>query len=374
MRIAVDARSAYECARRGVGNTLVALYTAMARVCPEWTFSMFYQEAPAGDPFVGQANIRGRRVDIKGDRFNFWQQVRLPVAAYASRAQVMHCHAGVAPRFPLVPLVATIHDLIPLETRADEPCVRIWGRNVRRAAYTARRILTGSEHSKAQIVRHFGVNPEKITVVHWGPHPHYSRVEDVALLAETRARYGLKIGWPYVLHFGMADPRKNTRHLLEAWSRLPGPLRTDYALLVVGVQGPMLNTFREFAASLGLERQAFVHGYTPEEDVPVLLSGATALCYPSLHEGFGLPVLDAFACGTAVLTSNSTSLPEVAGDAAVLVNPERTEDIRRGLHDLLTDDGLRLSLVARGRERLRQFSWERCAEQVASVLSAAARP
>ena len=372
LRVAVDARAIFDAVPRGIAKTMIALYRAMARVRPDWRFWMFYQRGVAEAPFADTRTITCSKIDIPGDRFNCWQALRLPVAGRLARADVLHCHAGVAPPFPLLPLVVTIHDLIPLDTRADEPNVIRWGKNVRRAASNARYILTASEDAKRRIVHHFKAPERKIRIVHWGTSLVRPEPLSPAGAAQVRLRNGLPPDRPYVLHFGMGDPRKNTARLIEAWGQLPQGLRRSYFLLVVGVQGPALAGLNESVRALGLSESVKVNSYAPEQDLPLLLSEAEVLAYPTLSEGFGLPVLDAFASGTAVLTSLTSSLPEVAGDAALLIDPYDLQAIRHGLERLLTDERLRAALVERGRNRVTAFSWDRCAEQVAEVLAAAA--
>jgi alpha-1,3-rhamnosyl/mannosyltransferase len=373
MKIAVDARVVYqEPVLRGIGKTLLALYRRLARLRPDWTFHMYYQVGNGTDPLPALPNVVRRPLEGKGDRFDAWQHVWLPLSVRSSGANVFHSHSGVAPYFPLCRMVATVHDLIPLSLRRGERVAMRWAANVARAARNACRVLTPSEHSRNEIHRLVGIAREKITVVPWGPNEACLEPADIAELHRVAQRYGVDPDRRYVLHFGMADPRKNTRRVLETWAQLPAQLQREYALVVTGVQGPALLEFRNLATQLGISGGAFLHGYAPEHDIALLLKGATALCYPSLSEGFGLPILDAFACGTAVLTSNTTSLPEVAGDAALLVDPHSTEAIATGLARLLSDDTFRCELVSLGRERLKQFSWANCAEQVADVLAASA--
>ncbi len=373
MNVAIDARVVYqEPVLRGIGKTLLSLYRHLARLRPDWTFLMYYQIGNGQDPLRNYRNVLRRQVDGKGDRFDAWQHLWLPLSVRRSCADIFHSHSGVAPHFPLCRMVVTVHDLIPLRLRRGEPGVMRWAANVTRAARQACRILTASEHAKKEIHRILGIPLEKIVVVHWGPNESCLLQQNRVGLDDLLARYGVEPNRPYVLHFGMADPRKNTRSVLEAWARLPDRLRREYALLVVGVQGPTLAVFQALVDHFGLSNGVFLHGYAPEEDIPYLLSGATVLCYPSLSEGFGLPVLDAFACGTAVLTSNITSLPEIAGDAALLVDPTCIEMIAKGLERLLSDAAFRSELISRGRERLKGFSWTSCAEQVADIMVACA--
>jgi glycosyltransferase involved in cell wall biosynthesis len=369
MRIAVDARTVYHPARRGTGKNLIDLYRRLARCRPQWHFLLFHQGQGRDDPFADLPNVENRHIDIKGDRLNLWEQVRLPLAARMARARVLHCPDQTGPRHPLGPMLVTIHDVVPLEIEPESERAKLWGRRVAASARKARHIVTPSEYSKRQIVERFGIRPEKITVNYWAADEGCKRVSDPAELNRTRAKYGLEPGRPYVFGFGAADPRKNTRRILQAWAGLPAHLRAGCALLIVGIQEPALTGFRKLADELGLQGGCFLCGFAAEEDLPGLLSGATALCYPSLCEGFGLPVVDAFACETAVVTSNTTSLPEVTGDAAVLVDPLDVQSIRDGLQRLLSDGALRADLISRGRERLKRFTWECCVDCVARLLA-----
>lgn len=366
--IAVDARLVFDEVRRGIAKTIVGTYRAVAAARPSWRFVLFHRNAATDEPFAGIANIETRRIDIPGDRFALWERVRLPLANMVVRADVFHAPAGPAPRFPIAPMVVTINDLIPLDLRPGDADVITWGASVRRAARTARVILTASDHARQRIVHHFGVPKSRVEVISWGPLSAPAAPPTPQQLAEVRAAYGIPVDHGYVLHFGMADPRKNTARTLDAWASLPTRVHDRFTLLIVGVQGSALERFRDQAAHLGVVGSAHVHGYVPEEDVRVLLAGATVMCYPTTYEGFGLPILDAFAAGVPVLSGDATSLPEVAGDAAVLVDATSTEAIRNGMARLLTDEAFQQELVTRGRERLAKFSWEQTGEQVARVF------
>jgi glycosyltransferase involved in cell wall biosynthesis len=360
--------------RRGTGKNLIDLYRDMAKLRPDWRFLLLHQLPGEDDPFASLRNVEHRKIDIRcGDRLNLWEQVRLPLAARRAGADVLHCPANSGPRFPLVPAVITIHDLIPLEMEPGSAATRAWAAKVAVAARKARRIITPSEYSKRQLVERHHVLPEKITVNYWAPDQACRRVTDAVELTRARLRYGLSPNRPYVLGFGASDPRKNTQRILEAWARMSARFRENVALVLVGIQEPALTAYRRLAGELSLGSGVSLHGFAEEQDLPALLSGATALCYPSLAEGFGLPILDAFVCGTAVLTSSGSSLPEVAGDAALLVDPQQVESIRAGLEQLLDDEKHRAALVAKGHERVKQFSWERCAAVAAAVLEEAAQ-
>jgi alpha-1,3-rhamnosyl/mannosyltransferase len=177
---------------------------------------------------------------------------------------------------------------------------------------------------------------------------------------------------PYIFGFGAGDPRKNTARIIDAFATFSAEQRQDHVLLLVGIEEPILTAFRLKAEALNLKGSCFLYGFAAEQHLPALISGASVFCYPSLSEGFGLPILDAFVCETAVLTSNRASLPEVAGDAVTLVDPESSRAIADGLASLVADASLRNDLVARGRRRLNMFTWQACAERVGRIFEVVA--
>ncbi len=375
LRVGVDARTVYSAGRRGTGKNLIDLYSTLADAHADVEMVMFHQHevGAADDPFPGRANVRARRIDIRGDRWNLWQDVRLPLAASAERVDVLHCPANTAPLQSFTPVVVTIHDLIPLEIAPDAPETTRWARRVRRSARKAARIITPSHYSRKVIAERLGTPADKITVNYWAPDKRCTRVTDAHAIDGVRRKYDVA-DRAYVLAFGAADPRKNTATLLSAWRALTSEERSGTKLLVVGLQPAALESFRATLAPNRLgDTGCVLHGFADESDLPALFSGAAALCYPSKSEGFGLPILDAFVCGTPVITSGVTSLPEVADDAAVLVDPDDTASISRAIRDVLASDQLRARLRDAGFRRAAAFSWDRCAATVANVLDSAAR-
>ncbi len=357
LTIGVDARLAFDEVRRGIAKTTIGLYRAMSIARPDWRFLMFYREGIHENPFADCPNIEARKIDIRGDRFQLWDRVRLPWANRRNGVDLFHSPSGVAPSHPLARIVATIHDLIPLDCRAEEANVQDWRNNVERAARNARLIITASEHAKQRIVHHFRVPAEKIRIVHWAP---YSRADSIDPITNSVT--------PYALHFGMSDPRKNTARVIDAWCRLPIALRERYQLKIVGVDPKGLDGFRRQIDSAGGAKSIELSGYREELEIRGLLAGAQFLAYPTLYEGFGMPILDAFAAGVPVLTAPTTSLPEVAGDAALYIDPNNTLSMTEGMAKLLADSELRYDLAQRGRTRVARFTWAATAETVAAIF------
>jgi alpha-1,3-rhamnosyl/mannosyltransferase len=364
MRVAVDARQMYRPGRRGIGKALVQLYRTLPAVRPDWRFVLLHRDKVSVPELSRLPNTRRGRVDAPAaDRFDLWERVLLPVSAWWHRADVLHCPANTAPGRCRLPVVMNVHDTIPLDQNGDAKWAARTGRLARRAA----RVLTGSLYSKGRIAAGLGVPVGNIDVVPWAADPAYVPGGDPAV----RAKYGLADA-PYLFGFGAGEPRKNTARLIAAFAGLPAGLRQASRLVLVGVQGDAAERFRRHAVGLGVGDRVRIDGYVPDADVPSLLAGATALVYPSTDEGFGLPVLDAFACRVPVLAGDRTSIPEVAAGAALLVDPADEGAIGQGMKRLLTDPALRAGLVERGTARGAEFRWERTAAAVATVFEVAA--
>jgi glycosyltransferase involved in cell wall biosynthesis len=220
------------------------------------------------------------------------------------------------------------------------------------------------------------VPPERIHVIgNAVDDDDFHPVRDAWLLAAVRERYG--IGSRFILYFGGFDLRKNVPRVIEAYARLPEHLRREYQLVVAGryhnLGHPLFPDPRETVRRLGLEGNVVFTGQIREQDKAPLFSAATVFAFPSLYEGFGIPVLEAMACGTPVLTSNLSALPEVAGDAGLLVDPYDTDAIAQGLVDLLDHQERREELARRGLERARRFTWQQVAEQTVRVYRSVVR-
>ena len=302
-----------------------------------------------------------------GIRGHLWEQVGLP--CHLRRSLLWSpCTTG-----PLgVGLqVVTIHDCA-FHDRAEcfTPRFATWLQwLVPRLARRVRQILTVSQFSKGRIAEICRVPPDKIHVVQNGVDPrfHPATAEEIAA---ARARFNLPER--YVLSVGSLEPRKNLPRLLEAWQQVSQQLISNQPpspkLVLVGTAA---NVFASAKLEAPVE-SVVLTGYVPDEMLPALYSGAAAFVYPSLYEGFGLTVLEAMACGTPVICSSTTSLPEVAGDAAVLVDPNDVAAIGHAIQNLLTDEQLRRSLRARGLARARQCTWDRAADETWQVLANAA--
>lgn len=269
------------------------------------------------------------------------------------------------------PSVATLHDLSHLHYPQHHPRERIryLERYLPLTLERASRLIAVSEFVRQEIHQHLGVPLARIVTVQNGMDAAFHPRTALAT-APVIARYGLEPGG-YLLSVATLEPRKNLARLAQAHSRLPPSLRHTKPLVLIGTPGWLTEELEQHLAPLERIGQVRRLGYVPQADLPLLYAGAFAFAYPSLYEGFGLPVLEAMASGIPVLTSDRSSLPEVAGGAARLVNPEDVEAMTAGLERLLTDDDDRSLAIKRGLRQAHRFSWERCIEETVAVYQQA---
>ena len=276
-----------------------------------------------------------------------------------------------SPNFFLPPFagrtVTTVHDLSHHIYPEFHPPARIdyMRRMLPGSLARASHVITVSESARQDLISHFGHAPERITAIPLGANPAF-RPHSAAELAPLLARLGLQ-AQGYSLYVGTIEPRKNLDRLLDAYEGLPAALRTRYPLVMAGSTGWRSEHTHQRMARAASAGWLHYLRYIPQADLPALYAGARVFAYPSLYEGFGLPVLEAMACGVPVLTSTSSSLPEVAGNAALLIAPEDTDALRAALLHALQDDAWRRQASAAGLARAASFSWGQCVQRTVAV-------
>ncbi len=301
----------------------------------------------------------------------WFEQVSFPQACLHEDVDVIHVPYFAPPLLGARKTLVTVHDLIPLILPAyrGSPLVRTYTGLAAIAARRAAAILTDSHSSKKDIVRLLRVPAERVLVVHLAANEAFKPVLERATLRDVRRKYGLPE--EYVLYLGGFDQRKNLETLIAAYADMGADVTNKTGLVVAGRLPTRDSDFfpdpRPVVERWGLQEKVVFTGWVQEEDKPALYSGATLFVFPSLYEGFGLPVLEAMSCGTAVIASNSTSLPEITGDAALLVDPGDAEGLAAAMTRLLESATRREELALRGLQRARLFSWQ---ETVAQTLDA----
>ena len=304
-----------------------------------------------------------------------WEQRIFPRAAKKLDASVMHIpHFAPPIRTYGIPTIVTIHDVIPLRLPAyrASPAVSAYGQLVARAARNAAMIVAVSEHSKRDIIEVLNIPEQRIRVIREAPAPGHRPVTDQARLRATRNKYGL--GERYVLNVGGMDQRKNIAGLVGAFAAVYHDSHDpELQLFIAGDPrrlgtSPLFPDWRPLARTFGIAN-AIVCAPIDEEDLPALYSAASCFAFASLYEGFGLPPLEAMACGAPVVCSDATSLPEVVGSAGILVNPEDPDQFGRAIARVLSSPELRQDLIARGLARVKQFTWDRAAVETSTLYA-----
>ncbi len=380
MRIAINAYFLQQPAT-GSGQHLYYLLEALDAVdeanrylvlYPRLSNTQIVRTPHLGSRFVVQ-EVRGTAEHL-GARFGkmWWEQVALRQACAEEGVGLLHSPYFASPLFPNVPTVVTVHDVIPLVLPHYRRSLhaRAYGGLVSAAARKAEAIITVSETSKKDIVRVLDIPAERVHVIYNAVDHNLRQICDEAALEGVRDARG--IAGDFVLYFGGFDERKNVERVIRAFHAARPRFERPCQLVLAGSlnlvgEHPLYPDPRPLIAKLGLEEQVIVTGRIPEEEKALLYSAATAFVFPSLYEGFGIPVLEAMACGAPTITSNDSSLPEVAGDAAWLVDPTSVEAIAEAMVRLVADEGLRNEMRRKGFQRVSQFSWETSALKTLEV-------
>jgi len=360
MRIGLDA-SPLTPNRAGIGTYVAHLLTALVRIAPDHEFFLYSPHLlPEKERafFGAQPHVRIVRCPtlLMGLRAR-WDRVDLFHGMnYKLRGRGRH--GGIV----------TIHDLAM--DRLGLPSRKLLGqrhsfRRTRLTAHRASRVVTVSAHSKKDIMELYGVPAERIAVVYNAVSSEFYPVSDPAMMVAVKTRYRLRRD-TFILSGGGSEPRKNIVRLVEAFGRATR-LREKLNLVVVGGMDRGAEPILEAVRRARLEEAVIFPGHVPLEDLRVLYSSCTLFAFPSLYEGFGMPVLEAMACGAPVVSSNASSLPEVAGDAALLVDPRDPEAWAQAMTRVVEDAGLRESLKKKGSLRIKAFSWEQSARDLLRV-------
>lgn len=351
MRIGIDTSRATAARRTGTERYSLNLIRALLAQGSPHTFTLYLRDQPA----PGLLPNGDRRV-IPFPRL--WTHARLSweLLTASPRPDVLFVPAHVVPLAHPLPIVVTVHDLgyryFPGAHPLTQRLYLDW--STRFSARAAAHVIADSQATKRDLGRFYDLSAEKVTVVYPGRDESFQRVDP----ARARAKYALPEN--YLLHVGTLQPRKNLIRLIEAIRDPPSAVR----LILVGRRGWRSEPILTAANARGVR----VLEHVPDEDLPGLYSGAAAFVFPSLYEGFGFPVLEALACGVPVICSNTSSLPEVAGDAALHVDPTDTAALAAAITRVLTDADLRASLIERGFAQVQKFSWDKAAREALAVL------
>jgi glycosyltransferase involved in cell wall biosynthesis len=363
MRVAIDARKIHDF---GIGTYIRNLLRQLARIDHDTEYVLLCGEADLG--VAAQLGPNFRSVLEPSPNYSIREQIHIPWVLRRERPDLYHAPHYVLPAAVGCNSVVTIHDCIHLMFPQYLPNrmayayarAQMWA-----AAHRSDCILTVSDASKRDILQLFNVPPEKIVVVYNAIDAHFSLTPPADAVARVRERY--QLDHRFVLYVGNIKPHKNLVRLIDAFDELRTGELEHLKLLIIGDEISKLPALRRAVHRHKLHKHVRFLGYVPDDQLAVLYRLASVFVFPSLYEGFGLPPLEAMASGTPVVTSNVSSLPEVVGDAAVLVDPYDVGSIVDGLRLVLTDPARAEQMRRKGLDRAREFSWERSVARTLDV-------
>ena len=362
MRVAFDAHMVGE---RETGNETYAanLIQALAKGWPEDTYQVL---TPRVDRLMSLMHLPSNAPPTSV--WPGWSPLRIslgiPMTAWLNKSDVLHMTTYIAPPLSIIPFVVTVHDLSYLvypgafSRRVRTMLTTLVPMSIRRAA----RVIAVSEHTKRDVIRFYGLAPEKIAVTPLAPGPAFAEIDRAG--AEPLPP---RVKEPFLLAVGNLEPRKNLDRLLDAFFVIARQ-GFDGQLVLVG-KGSGAESIATRARQHGLESRVVLSGFVSERELVVLYNRAKLFVYPSLYEGFGLPPIEAMACGCPVVASNTSVMPETLGDAAILVDPESVGDIAHAMAAVLETDDLARTLKQKGVARARSFTWHETAARTRSVYA-----
>lgn len=361
MKIGIDGRAAKWYRGTGIGNYTYQVINSLNQLDTCNNYLLFMPDKCRNDiNFNKNFNVR----NIGENSGNgFWNEVNIPNILHYNEVELYHVpQNGIGlPMDKPCKMVITLHDIIPykMPETVGPSYLKIFLEQIPKIVPQCDGIITVSNFSKEDIMREFDYPGEKIFVTHLAPEDIYKPKDKRFSKGLINKLYGIEND--YILYIGGFSPRKNIIGLIEAFSKLVLKHKKDIKLVIAGKKGLSYERYRNRAESLGILDKVLFPGFIPIEHLPFLYSAAELFVYPSFYEGFGLPPVEAMACGTPVIASNTTSIPEIVGNNALLINPWDTEELFQAMLKTLEDSSLRESLITKGFIRSSELSWDKTA-------------
>ncbi|MBL0356110.1 MAG: glycosyltransferase family 4 protein [Chitinophagaceae bacterium] len=375
MKIGIEAQRLFRKKKHGMDMVALELIRNLQQIDHENEYFIFVK--PDEDNTVLKETANFRIIQLEGGSYPEWEQVALPKAAKQYGCQLLHCTSNTAPVNCGIPLVTTLHDIIYMESSyikilaGSATAYQKFGNMYRklvvpRVVKKSSKIITVSHFEKKRIGDFFGMkNDNRLTAVYNGVSEYFKPVTDAAELERVKEKYQLPDN--YFFFLGNTDPKKNTRGTLKAFSDFLKQTGTDHKLVMLDYDRTELEKMLDEIGDKKLMDKIVLTGYVINTDLPAIYCQSEIFLYPSLRESFGIPMLEAMACGVPVITSNTSSMPEVAGDAAVIINPFKPAEITVAMINLCKDKLLKEKMISSGFLQAAKFSWKAMAEDVLKI-------
>ena len=374
MKIGIEAQRLFRKKQHGMEIVTLELIKQLQKIDQENEYVIFVKEDVNKECVLPTGNFKIRITPNYS--YPLWEQFYLPRLAKKEGVDLLHCTSNTAPVVSSTPLLLTLHDIIYIEkTSFAGTAYQNFGNLYRkfvvpRVIDQCRSIITVSAYEKAKIVERLSIEQDRVEVVYNAINKSFKKISDESLLAATREKY--KLPPRFMLHFGNTAPKKNTLGVIEAFAKYCAENDRPLPLVITDCSPDyveqLVDKVDKINSSQVLSRLV-VLDHIPFTELPSLYNCASLFLYPSLRESFGMPILEAMACGVPVITSDTSSMPEVSQGAAWLVNPEQPDELAKGIKRLLQDKDLRTTQINKGLARAAGFSWENTARQVLTLYN-----
>lgn len=362
MNIGIDIRAAKWYRGTGIGTYTYQLINALNNLNYDTNFTLFSDDTPLDIQF--KQNFRFITLPTTQSN-NFWDNVKIPAILTPDIADIYHApQNGIGlPDDHNLPFVITLHDTIPLHMpeTVGENYLNLFNTHMKSIIDRCDGIITVSEFSREDIAKDFNFPKEKIHVTYLASEPIYKPTNKHICSNILKKHYFIPNN--YILYVGGFSPRKNIAGLIEAFSIIKNKLPDDMKLVIAGTKGKSYSIYKALTDKLNLSDKVLFPGFISMEHMPYLYSGASLLVYPSFYEGFGLPPIEAMACGTPVIASNLTSIPEILDDSALLCDPHDTELLAKNILAVISDESLKGALIKKGFDKAASLTWNSTAQK-----------
>ena len=370
MKIGIEAQRIFRKKKHGMDMVALELIKNLQIIDHKNEYFIFVK--PDEDCSVLKETSNFKIIELSGGPYPTWEQIALPKAAKKYGCDVLHCTSNTAPFFTNIPLITILHDIIYMESgylnilKSSASTYQKFGNVYRklvvpRVVKKSKKVITVSHFEKNRIAEFFGIKGnKKLDAIYNGVSEHFKPVTNTEELQRVKEKYNLPDN--YFFFLGNTDPKKNTRGTLKAFSDFLKQTGSSYKLVMLDYDKTELNKLLVEIDDTKLINHIILTGYVINTDLPAIYSQCDVFLYPSLRESFGIPMLEAMSCNVPVIASNTSSMPEVSGEAAHIVNPFNPEEITQGLIEILNNETYRKSLCDKGFERSQQFSWNNMAK------------
>ncbi|WP_417941222.1 glycosyltransferase family 4 protein [Flavobacterium sp. RS13.1] len=371
MKIGIEGQRLFRKKKHGMDMVALELIKNLQDLDHENEYFIFIK--PDEDRSVLKETTNFKIIELNGGPYPIWEQIALPKAAKKYGCDVLHCTSNTAPFFTSIPLITILHDIIYMESsylkilKSSASTYQKFGNIYRklvvpRVVQRSKKVVTVSHFEKNRIGEFFGIKgDEKLDAIYNGVSEHFKPVTDKEELQQVKEKYNLPD--KYFFFLGNTDPKKNTKGVLKAFSDFLKQTGSNHKLVMLDYDKTELNILLNEIEDTNLIHHIILTGYVINTDLPAIYSQCDVFLYPSLRESFGIPMLEAMSCNVPVITSNTSSMPEIAEDAAHIINPFYPVEITQGIIEILNNESYRKSLCDKGMKRSKQFSWKNMAKE-----------